>query len=135
MWGTDTQLRNWGTDIKCQRVRFPAPSHKLRPQIKAITRAQSGPGKFRPAGGKTDKVKTMVKLSKRQIKKIAELHCAMHLAEVDIHMFDHHCNATDQEQELIISQIYKIAERLANNGPMNLGTTENIINFVKENYK
>ena len=73
----------------------------------------------------------MKKLTKKQIKMIAKMHSAMHLAEVDYFMFDEHCNITDDEQLLILKEIHSIAENLSKGEAMNLGSTENIINYVR----
>ena len=73
----------------------------------------------------------MKKLTKKQIKMIATMHSAMHLAEVDSFIFDQHCNATVDEQSLILKEIHSIAEKLSKGEAMNLGSTENIINYVR----
>lgn len=62
---------------------------------------------------------------------IATMHSAMHLAEVDYFMFDKHCGITDDEQSLILKEIHSIAEKLSKGEAMNLGSTENIINYVR----
>lgn len=59
------------------------------------------------------------------------MHSAMHLAGVDFFMFDQHCNATVDEQSLILKEIHSIAEKLSKGEAMNLGSTENIINYVR----
>lgn len=73
----------------------------------------------------------MAKLNKKQIKMIAAMHSAMHLAEVDYFMFDEYCDITDEEQSLILKEIHSIAEKLSKGEAMNLGSTENIINYVR----
>lgn len=73
----------------------------------------------------------MAKLTKRQIKMIATMHSAMHLAEVDAFMFDEHCGITDKEQSLILEEIHSLAEKLSKGEAMNLGSTKNIINYVR----
>lgn len=72
----------------------------------------------------------MEKLTKKQIKMIATMHSAMHLAEVDYFMFDNHCNISEKEQSLILKEIQSIAEKLSKGEEMSLGSTENIINYV-----
>jgi len=73
----------------------------------------------------------MAKLTKKQIKMIATMHSAMRLAEADYFMFDEHCGITDDEQLLILKEIHSIAEKLSKGEVMNLGSTENIINYVR----
>lgn len=79
-------------------------------------------------------MKTKKKLTKKQIKMIATIHSAIHLAEADFFMFDQHCNATVDEQSLILKEIYSIAEKLSKGEAMNLGSTENIINYVRRKF-
>jgi len=71
------------------------------------------------------------KLTKKQIKMIATLHSAIHLSYVDICMFDEGCGITDEEQLLIIDEINTIANKLSKGGSMNLGSTEDIIKYVR----
>lgn len=73
----------------------------------------------------------MAKLTKKQIKMIATMHSAIHLAGVDYFMFDENCGITDKEQLLILKEIHSIAEKLSKGEAMNLGSTENIINYVR----
>ena len=74
-----------------------------------------------------------IKLTKKQIKIIAAIHSAIHLSETDVYMFDEHCQVTDKEQELILNEIHLIAKKLAKGNAMNLGSTENIIKYVRDN--
>lgn len=76
----------------------------------------------------------MKKLTKKQIKKIATLHSAMHLSYVDIFMFDEGCAITDEEQSMIIEEINSIANKLSGKDDLNLGSTDKIIKYVIENY-
>lgn len=73
----------------------------------------------------------MAKLTKKQIKMIATLHSAIHLSYVDICMFDEGCEITDDEQSLIIEEINNIANKLSKGEAMNLGSTEDIIKYVR----
>jgi len=46
-------------------------------------------------------------------------------------MFDEGCGITDEEQLLIIDEINTIANKLSKGGSMNLGSTEDIIKYVR----
>lgn len=71
------------------------------------------------------------KLTKQEIKLIATLHSAIHLSEVDIFMFDEHCDVSEEEEDLIIQEIKVIGNRLAKDHPMDMGSTEKIIDYVR----
>ncbi len=74
------------------------------------------------------------KLTQRQINMIAAIHSAIHLSYVNHDMFDDNCELSMEEKNTILKQIKKIASMLSMNSRMNLGSTENIIKYVREHY-
>ena len=76
----------------------------------------------------------MKQLTKKQIKLIATLHSAIHLANVDIWIFDEVSNITDKEQYAILEEINLIADKLSKGMAMNLGSTSSIVDYVRNNY-
>lgn len=74
------------------------------------------------------------KLSTKQIKMIATMHCAINLVSVDDFMFDDDCDITDKEREKILTEIKKIAGKLSKGYAMNLGSTTQIIEAVRKKF-
>jgi len=67
-----------------------------------------------------------------EIKQIATIHSAIHLAEADFFMFDEDCGITEDEEVAILNEIKVIAKRLLGNHPSKLSSTKDIIEYVKE---
>lgn len=62
---------------------------------------------------------------------IAIIHAASVLRETDFFMFDEDSEICSKDQYKIIEQIGVISELLADGHPTNLGSTENIVEYVK----
>lgn len=77
----------------------------------------------------------MGKLTKNQIKRIALLHSATLLDNAEVTMFEEDSVVSPEEQDLILNQIYLIASKLSKGMPLGLGSTKNIVDFVKTNFK
>lgn len=71
-----------------------------------------------------------MKLKKRQIKLIARIHSAIHLSAVDSFMFSDDSGISDEDQEAILQEINKIADKLAGNHSMQNASTDSIIKYV-----
>ena len=75
------------------------------------------------------------KLSKKQISMVANIHSAIHLSGVDDFMFDETCNVSEEDRQAIVKQINVIAEKLSKGNPMNLGSTQSIVEYVRKEFK
>lgn len=75
------------------------------------------------------------KLSKKQISMVANIHSAMCLIRVDDFMFDETCNVSEEDRQAIIKQINVVAEKLSKGNPMNLGSTQSIVEYVRKEFK
>jgi len=74
-----------------------------------------------------------MKLSKKELTLIAKIHAGMSLLRTDMLMFEDSSDMLEVEKEEILSQIHSIGNKLIGNHPSTLGTTEQIINYVKWN--
>lgn len=73
----------------------------------------------------------MKKLTKNQINMIAIIHAASVLRETDFFMFEGDSEVCSDDQYKIIQKIGEISQKLAKEHPTNLGSTENIVEYVK----
>lgn len=65
---------------------------------------------------------------------IATIHSAIHLSHIDYFMFDDDCDVCEKDQESIIIEINKIADKLSKGESMNIGSTEDIIKYVRNKF-
>jgi len=71
-----------------------------------------------------------LKLSKKQIKRIAEIYSAMVIINSDRIMFNDTENISENDQDMILEEIHKLSTKISKIGDLRVGTVNEIINLV-----
>jgi hypothetical protein len=77
----------------------------------------------------------MGKVTRALLKKSARLCIAIHAHDFFEGLLPSEIGLTDDEHAVIMEEAMKIAERLAGNNPMNMGSAKEVINYFKDHRK
>ncbi len=75
----------------------------------------------------------MKRLTKKEIERIARIHSAIVIRNTDMFMFDEATGLHPDDENKVIEYIQRIGAGLAGDEPLNLGSTHDIIKYVKNN--